>query len=57
MTNIPADITMEKLQRIAHGNTPVLMFKSKYGDKRYWQKLWLINRYAEELGFKRSDQL
>ena len=55
MTNIPADITMEKLQRIAHSHTPVLMFKSKCGDKDYWQKLWLINRYAEELGFKRSD--
>ena len=54
MTNIPADLTMEKLQSIAHCRTHVMMFKPKCGDKEYWQKIWLIDRYTRELGFKRN---
>ena len=56
MTNIPADITMEKLQSIAHCRTHIMMFKPKCGDKEYWQKIWLIDRFAREQGFERRHR-
>jgi len=54
MTNVLPEQNMQKLQKIAHCHTYVMVFKPDRNEKDYWQKIWLINRYAVELGFKRS---
>ena len=56
MTNIPADLTMEKLQKVAHPHEHSIVLKNSCGDKNYWQKVWVIDRLVQALGFERVDK-
>jgi len=56
MTNIREDMSMEKLRGAAHSPTHHITFVCAPGDKEFYQKMWLIGRYARELGFKRCDR-
>ena len=55
MTNIPDGPMLVKPLPVSRSRTFILMFKPKNEEKDYWQKLWLIQRYAEELGFKKGN--
>lgn len=56
MTNIPAGLTMEKLQKVAHPHEHSIVLKNSCGDKNYWQKVWVIDRLVQALGFERVDK-
>ena len=56
MTNIPADITMEKLQKTAHPATFSFVLRERRGDKLFWQRIWLIDRFVEAVGFTEVDK-
>jgi len=55
MTNISPDLTMGKLQEIAHPHRHTIVFANSIGDKDYWQKLWLVHRFVQALGFEERD--
>ena len=56
MTNIPADITMKKLQKIAHPHKHSIVLKNTENDKSYWQKIWMIERLVQALGFVKVEE-
>ena len=56
MTNIPADITMEELQKVAHPHKHSIVLSNSCNDKDYWQKVWLIHRLVQALGFERVEK-
>ena len=56
MTNIPAGLTMEKLQKVAHPHEHSIVLKNPYNDKYYWQKIWIIENLVQALGFTKVEQ-
>ena len=57
MTNIRPYQTMEALQEIAHPHKHSIVLKNTCGDKEYWQKVWMIDRFVRALGFVKEDSL
>ena len=53
MTCIPADLTMERLQKVAHPTKHSVVLWNNGVNKDYWQKVWLIERLVQELGFEK----
>lgn len=48
---------MEVLQKIANPHKHSIVLKNTCADKAYWQKIWLIERYIQALGFVAEERL
>jgi len=56
MTNIQPHQTMKNLQKIAHPTYHSVVLWNNRVDKDYWQKVWMIERFVQELGFVKVDK-
>ena len=57
MTNIRPNQTMELLQKVAHPDRHSIVLIDNKTDKGYWQKVWLIERLVQTLGFVKEEKL
>ena len=56
MTNIPADLTMKKLQKAAHPHEHSIVLRNTRNDKDFWLKIWMIDRLVQALGFEKVQK-